>query len=280
MKAIHKGYRALCDLCPKEYKYIGTLNIHKKKVHGDGSTVVKQAQKRVSCDICQVSHFNQSVLNSHLELKHFPDKKNCPYGCPEEFGSESEWTSHLEECKSDKLVNKFLSFFVSIISNLFDTFLFQTEASKCYCFNCREVFSTQLLRIAHHLRVHPSFPCEFCSLSFTNSTVLAKHVEAEHSEAKLWLCQVCGKGFRRKINLKVHSSTVCGDDEEIKKKLMAKKRELNERFRKKAKSHKCNKCPKIFVDEQRLKDHKAKAHLNPDKIPVSNSDEDDEAMPD
>lgn len=53
-------------------------------------------------------------------------------------------------------------------------------------------------------------------------------------------------------------------DEEAKKKLLAKRRELYQKYRQKVKAHKCAKCSKSFADQRRLEDHKKKVHLNQD----------------
>lgn len=105
MRATHqRSHNFNCDLCPKEFNFKSKLHAHKKNVHGDGPKVTKKSQK-VSCDICLVSIHNKPTLMVHIELKHFPDKVRCPYGCPEQFANELEWTSHLEQCQSEKLVS-------------------------------------------------------------------------------------------------------------------------------------------------------------------------------
>lgn len=150
--------------------------------------------------------------------------------------------------------------------------LFQTESSKCYCHYCGNLFSTQLLRIAHHLRVHESFPCQHCNRSFTQNRFRDLHIDADHKTAKPFLCPKCGKGFRQQLNLTFHSTTVCGDDEDAKNELLKKRRELHQKYRRKSKPHKCSKCSKAFVDERRLEDHKRNVHLNQN----SSEEEDDE----
>lgn len=105
-KSIHQGTRYNCDKCPKELTSKTGLRTHTKMVHGDVAPKPgKQAAAKVSCDICSGSFFNKQGLLRHLELKHFPDKSRCPYGCASEFGNDQEWRLHLAECKSEKLVN-------------------------------------------------------------------------------------------------------------------------------------------------------------------------------
>lgn len=105
VKAVHKKIRAQCDSCPKNFSLTAALNLHKKKAHGDGSSKTKKyKQPRVTCDICQRSLVGRMNMNRHIELIHFPNKRNCQYGCPDEIGNDAKWMTHLEQCKSEKLV--------------------------------------------------------------------------------------------------------------------------------------------------------------------------------
>lgn len=106
LKSVHKKIRAKCNLCPKDYSSHTGLYIHKKKTHGKGSYKVDR-QPKVSCDICDRTLVGPMNMNRHIELIHFPNKTSCPYGCSGEFGNEKEWISHLEGCKSEKLVRKY-----------------------------------------------------------------------------------------------------------------------------------------------------------------------------
>lgn len=113
--SFHRGVRHNCEQCPKTFVSLGGLKTHKKVSHCNGNTSSKigmqlSKKAKVSCDICFHSFANNNLLSGHVELKHFPNKTTCPYGCPGEFGHESEWATHLERCTSDKMVNWHLSF--------------------------------------------------------------------------------------------------------------------------------------------------------------------------
>lgn len=159
-----------------------------------------------------------------------------------------------------------------ILNHNISSSLFQNEASKCKCHFCLELFPNQLLRIAHHLRLHKCFPCEFCSRSFTRNDALTVH-KFQHQEANPFLCPKCGKRFRQPHGLKRHLTTVCGDDEDAKRKVLAKRLQLHQIYVKKPKPHKCDLCSKAFVVERRLEEHVRKVHLNKNKESANTDDE-------
>jgi KRAB domain-containing zinc finger protein len=144
---------------------------------------------------------------------------------------------------------------------VFICFNFQTEeSSRCFCFYCGAIFSNHLSRISHHLETHTTFSCNFCPLIFTRKDIRDKH-HFVHDEAKLFKCEKCGKGFKQKYNLQVHSSTVCAEDEgQGQAEMNAKRRELYRKFREKEKKYKCSTCSKAFVELRRLEDHKKRVH--------------------
>ena len=53
-----------CDRCDKVFKGIFKLNQHVSRMHG------KNAEKKFSCNICQVSFTNKGNLNGHIKNVH------------------------------------------------------------------------------------------------------------------------------------------------------------------------------------------------------------------
>lgn len=107
LRLFYKKIRVKCDLCAKDFSSKQSMKNHKKNVHQAGAAKTKKYKKaKVSCDICRQTLMGQMNKNRHIELIHFPNKTSCPYGCSGEFENESEWVSHLEGCKSEKLVSK------------------------------------------------------------------------------------------------------------------------------------------------------------------------------
>jgi DNA-directed RNA polymerase subunit RPC12/RpoP len=110
-KRIHKGVRYKCTQCPKEFSAPSALRYHQKRIHNPNADELKiirvkrnQNKKKIyKCDVCDKIVTFQGKY-SHTELKHYPNKNCCPFGCPDKIENESEWIAHLQECSSEKMV--------------------------------------------------------------------------------------------------------------------------------------------------------------------------------
>ncbi|XP_035706088.1 PR domain zinc finger protein 5 isoform X1 [Folsomia candida] len=241
VQSLHKGIRYRCDLCPNEYAKSCSLKRHKDNAHNlnnDKPPTTKEKATRLQCDICLKTMVKQN-LGGHIELFHLQDKSKCPFDCCDvEFATEQEWIQHLEGCTSEKI----------------------TEASRSSCFFCGALFPTQFLRIVHHLQAHKTFACEICSKEFTRQIILDLH-KYSHQESKPHLCPKCGKRFKQGWNLKLHTTTVCGDDDEEKQKMLEKRREQYKSFREKV-SFNCDECSVGCTTARNLELHKSQAHCD------------------
>ena len=57
---------------------------------------------------------------------------------------------------------------------------------------------------AYHCTEEPQFKCSQCGFAAHFKFKLTHHIETVHSDAKHFLCTVCGKGFATKTNLRWH----------------------------------------------------------------------------
>ncbi|XP_035701698.1 zinc finger protein 90 [Folsomia candida] len=223
-----------CKFCDKRFARQDSRCKHVSSVHKG---------KRYKCDLCQNTCTTHGGLSGHRKyvhnMKNGEDKSKCPYDCDSalEFETEAEWIQHLEGCTSEKI----------------------TEASQCPCLFCDAVFRNQFLQLSHHHQTHETFPCEICSKQFSKKTILAAH-KFSHEESKPHLCSKCGKRFREPRNLRLHSTTICGDDDEARKKLQAKRRASDKSSGDKKKNFNCDECSMGFITSRRFELHKVKVH--------------------
>lgn len=73
------------------------------------------------------------------------------------------------------------------------------------CIFCKQTFAYKKSLIHHmaaHLGEKKKYHCDKCSVNFSRMDALRRHTLI-HLGQKHHSCQVCGKGFRTKFNLKV-----------------------------------------------------------------------------
>ena len=122
---------------------------------------------------------------------------------------------------------------------------------KHYCFDCQKVYKNRWYLLQHKSKVHgPRIPCGQCSQMFSNSSNLSRHVRTAHSE-KEYLCEKCGKNYRRLDHLKRHT---IGCKSEKSKKSAA------------VSIYKCNYCDKVYKWSQSLSNHVTKKHRIKTKV--------------
>ncbi|XP_035713008.1 zinc finger protein 521 isoform X1 [Folsomia candida] len=149
-------FRRKCTLCPKSFTKSTLLQRHMFARHNVPIPMLTRVRRETlhSCAIC-AKIMALAGMQRHVETVHFLDKTSCPYGCQVKIDSEAAWVSHLEGCGSPKM----------------------SVESESICKYCPAVFRNTLLRIEHHLRVHPqnTYPCSTCQQRFTLQSVLSSH---------------------------------------------------------------------------------------------------------
>ena len=77
------------------------------------------------------------------------------------------------------------------------------------CKQCRQTFTTQT-GLQNHIYVKHKdvntkpFPCDQCRKAFLHSATLLRHKKEEHLGIYRHVCQVCGKGYTNKSDLRGH----------------------------------------------------------------------------
>ena len=103
------------------------------------------------------------------------------------------------------------------------------------CRPCGEVFATEADRMKHRDERHEKpWKCHICNHMFATQEKLDSHIRwHENKVTEVFICNVCGKEFKLKVNLKVHVESRCGTDPQ----------------------HVCNVCGKAFMTRGTLVTH-------------------------
>nr|CAD7453772.1 unnamed protein product [Timema tahoe] len=82
------------------------------------------------------------------------------------------------------------------------------------CRLCREIFLTDCERTKHREKVHEKpWKCDLCPHTFMSKDKLDQHVKWHvNKESEVFVCNICLKEFKLKVNLKIHVESRCGTD--------------------------------------------------------------------
>uniref|UniRef100_A0A3Q3F6W2 Zinc finger and BTB domain containing 48 n=1 Tax=Labrus bergylta TaxID=56723 RepID=A0A3Q3F6W2_9LABR len=178
-----------CSTCSEQFMYKKNLTTHMMKVHGH--------PKPNACPQCPKTFLTKSELRVHEAAKHRGEK---PFVC--------------EECGHRASSRNGLQMHIKAIHRNERPFV---------CTLCGHAFS-QKNNLNMHLRIHSGerpyqssldkhnrthtgerpFSCDVCEQRFTEKGALLRHKASKHEEGRPHCCQICGKTFKAKEQLRVH----------------------------------------------------------------------------
>ncbi|PSN39662.1 hypothetical protein C0J52_18471 [Blattella germanica] len=200
-----------------------------KKGEVDGNS----AEKLYFCDICGIDCKCKSFIAQHKKIHKTQETKSlsCPI-CEKVFKFNSLLINHVESHKTKVKIKKSLSCHIcgkkyTKIGSLNKHELQHEGKGTFRCRPCGEMFTTEAERTKHRDEKHEKpWKCEICSHMFATKEKLNTHLKwHESKETEVFICNVCGKEFKLKVNLKVHVESRCGTDPQ----------------------HVCNVCGKAFM---------------------------------
>ncbi|XP_063234425.1 uncharacterized protein LOC134537668 [Bacillus rossius redtenbacheri] len=165
-----------------------------------------------------LQRFNQFLLEKKISILNSEKKFVCNV-CKKGFGVESHLKRHLKTHASNPEVPS-CSFCGKRYLNkacLLKHEAQHTSAVSLSCKECDERFDSRAAYKKHRLS-HPEgqHPCASCQRTFRSAANLGSHVARKHAGGggapEMFACQLCGKQFKQKGNLKVHVDSRCGSE--------------------------------------------------------------------
>ncbi|GFG40970.1 hypothetical protein Cfor_02948 [Coptotermes formosanus] len=215
-----------CDKCfakndlLKCHMRLHTANISTEMSEAlDEKSELKEEVDKVSyiCEKCGMDCQCVSAYMQHQKIHKKKEKKllSC-HICRKEFKFNSLLLHHVERHKPKNKVGKSLSCLTCgkkyIKTGSLTKHELQHEGKGSFrCRPCGKVFSTEAERTKHRDEKHEKpWKCTVCSHMFASEQKLDAHVKwHESKEAEVFVCNVCDKEFKLKVNLKVHVESRC-----------------------------------------------------------------------
>ena len=201
------------------------------------------------CGDCDKTCLNENALKRHIRAYHDESNSHKCHLFPWRFFAASHLKKHLQIKHNNEPIPK-----------------------ELICSECGKTFS-KMGNLKYHFRsVHlgEKFPCKQCGKEFTSKHTLDYHVKKVHKtneDMPVSQCDICGKTYSRKIDMKAHKRYVhdgiidhkcdlCGKAFPRSWKLKAH----IDSFHYGVKNHKCKYCSFCFGTRQVLKVHLKAAH--------------------
>lgn len=202
-----KGSEFKCYTCQGTFESIAGLIKHMKQTNHNGSkdkvedekrkliTVSKKRKPNIyKCSLCRVEYFIKENCLQHIKENNCRPmwKRTCPMrDCNLIFDNNNFFMNHMKTYHDS------------------DYPFFCASCNKNY-FRIREYES----HLSYHKRINnslmnPSLPvmCNECGLRFQTNFDMNQHKLDMHEANKKFICETCGRKFRREDNMKLHLKT-------------------------------------------------------------------------
>ncbi|XP_034946526.1 zinc finger protein 568-like [Chelonus insularis] len=230
--------RYVCYMCDEQFSSMDKLKGHVAKAHG----TLRNDKKDDSDNVSNKNDADKNLESHHLgENIRKNDKKNykfsCKY-CPKQFTYEKAYLTHAKrhsEYKNDTQVSNDSTLIGDSRSN--DSEDDDLPCNGLQCTLCGKLFATKR-NLKRHISTHSGlkFHCLTCNKEFSRVDKLKEHEQSKHND------------FDRQFD---QSDDENNTDNENK----AQDNSNTKKEKPKNRPHKCQMCPKAFVQAQSLINH-------------------------
>ncbi|XP_034552419.1 telomere zinc finger-associated protein isoform X2 [Notolabrus celidotus] len=189
-----------CSTCTEQFMYKKNLTTHLMKVHGH--------PKPHACPQCPKTFLTKTELRVHEAAKHRGEKPFVCEECGHRASSRNGLQMHIKAIHRNErpFVCSLCSHAFSQKNNLNMHLRIHSGERPYQCHLCGKTFRTQA-SLDKHNRTHTGerpFGCEVCEQRFTEKGALLRHKASKHEEGRPHCCDICGKTFKAKEQLRVH----------------------------------------------------------------------------
>ena len=223
------------EACEKQFKTHKMLKEHKTTAHGlNGSYtcehcefkslgvtemeghMVKHMEGIKSCQHCDFTCTEFAYMKKHMEKHNEPNALTCPE-CGKGYKTDVGLTEHMS-VHDDLVQPKFEAQQCDICettvkSQFFSKHMKKHEKSEenvnffpCTFQGCEKQYLLKKLLLTHRKAAHNldgTLKCDHCNFTSSGQKRMDRHV-VKHSDARDFICQECGKGYKTEVALKDH----------------------------------------------------------------------------
>ena len=225
-KKLAHGEKAICQVCSKVTKSKVALDIH-MKVHANEVHI---------CKVCRLEYTCLAYLKNHYSRMH-ETKGEAPFPCK---------LCYYKRAQTEEKLNKHM--------------LENHSGVKYTCTQCAQCFKNKYTRRGHERVVHgeKTKKCDDCGKMFVTERTLKVHIIQVHIKSKDKICPSCGEAFFLVETFKIHLLRHSDDRQfpcEVCGKSFFTKRDIRKHSDTHTMPHECDKCNKSFGSKALLKDH-------------------------
>lgn len=304
-----ESFKHKCEDCGLTYEKYASLIVHRRRKHVDAP---KPKAQWYSCPFCSKLFTRRETYSRHIQRKHKVEEddkpknsetdlvlknaiKNeksgevtCSY-CPLMFSSIMYLKLHMRRkhnvmTDEFRLKCKLCNLSYDKVESLKRHVRRKHEPGK-YCEVCCKNFPSMDSYLNHsHAKVVKE--CNMCGLIFATQGGLSKHLRCTHKipTDKTVFCHICNAGFYDKRQLKPHFMRVhlqvsytCQFCSKLFKAKESYRRHLMfkhpDKYVEETKTHKCEKCPEVYVNEFELCRHINMAHNETTEVVIKKEEQ-------
>ena len=212
---VHEGKKNhKCDHCSKSFSGRQSLKKHVENVHQETLPDIKRTKEQHHCNFCGKAFSKEEAMQTHIQNAHEDPRDHTCDTCGKVFTQAHALKKHISLVHRDDkehicdTCGKSFCEAVTLKKHIFNVHEGH-NIFKCEIFGCDASFH-ELVKLQQHRR-EAHTKCDHCGKIFDGHSAtwrLKRHIKEVHEGLKEHVCEMCGRAFSQKGDMKKHYETV------------------------------------------------------------------------